>query len=43
MGRSETAVHSLYRRALLAWAGALAGADPDSRDESRADPRLDPA
>jgi DNA-directed RNA polymerase specialized sigma24 family protein len=41
MGRSETAVHSLYRRALLAWEAALAGADPESRDESRADPRLE--
>jgi RNA polymerase sigma factor (sigma-70 family) len=41
MGRSETAVHSLYRRALLAWEAALAGADPESRDESRAEPRLD--
>jgi RNA polymerase sigma factor (sigma-70 family) len=51
MGRSATAVHSLYRRALLAWEAALAGGGPlpgldgrrISRDESGGGPRLDPA
>lgn len=38
MGRTETAVHSLYRRALDAWHGALeakAQENPESCDESR--------
>lgn len=41
MGRSETAVHSLYRRALLAWEDALGGGGTISRDESPAAPRLE--
>ena len=38
MGRSETAVHSLYRRALLAWTEA-GGISAGSGDESGAAPR----
>jgi RNA polymerase sigma factor (sigma-70 family) len=38
MGRSETAVHSLYRRALAAWDEALQR-NPSFRDESGATPR----
>jgi RNA polymerase sigma-70 factor (ECF subfamily) len=38
MGRSETAVHSLYRRALAAWEQAL---PPGARDESGPKRRLD--
>ena len=35
LGRSETAVHSLYRRALAAWSDAAGHGGPrDSRDES---------
>ncbi|MEW6074369.1 MAG: RNA polymerase sigma factor [Planctomycetota bacterium] len=34
MGKSETAVHSLYRRALAAWEEALGARDPGIRGES---------
>lgn len=40
MGRSEAAVHSLYRRALVAWE-ALADKNPGRRDDSARAPRLD--
>jgi len=46
LGRSEAAVHSLYRRALVAWEAALGPElgqeSAGSRDESGAAARLDP-
>ena len=41
MGRSEAAVHSLYRRALVAWEAA-AEKNSGGRDEAEAAPRPDP-
>jgi len=43
MGRSESAVHSLYRRALEAWDESARPTSRISRDESPAGPRRDDA
>jgi RNA polymerase sigma-70 factor (ECF subfamily) len=43
MGRSEAAVHSLYRRALEAWERAADAVFSGSADESAPNPRPDPA
>lgn len=43
LGRSETAVHSSFRRALQSWERELGHAFPESRDESGVAPRSSPA
>lgn len=43
LGRSETAVHSLYRRALERWAELAGAYSPEALDESRSPSRSPPA